>query len=252
MKKRDVLVIGDPHAHPKHDSARFAALGRYIAETRPDVVLCTGDFADMPSLSAYDKGKKAFEGRRYRADVDASLEALEALHAPLKGLRSKPAFVMTRGNHEDRIDRAANDHPELDGVISTSDLGFRERGWDVAAFKESVDVAGFRASHYFPSGIAGRPIGGMNQASTMARLLMQSAIVGHSHVKDISERSRPDGSKVVCLSAGCYSHPKHVEGWNRDTDAMWWRGVVLLEGAAGGQYEAISWITQRRLMETFG
>jgi len=62
----DLLIIGDPHAHPDYDNKRFTALGKYILKTKPDIIVCLGDFADMPSLSSYDKGTKGFEGRRYK------------------------------------------------------------------------------------------------------------------------------------------------------------------------------------------
>ena len=38
-------------------------IGHYIVEKKPDVIINIGDFADMPSLSSYDVGKKSFEGR---------------------------------------------------------------------------------------------------------------------------------------------------------------------------------------------
>ena len=40
-----------------------------IFEEKPDVVVCLGDWFDMASLSSHDKGKKSFEGRRYKQDV---------------------------------------------------------------------------------------------------------------------------------------------------------------------------------------
>ena len=54
----NLLVICDPHAHPNYDNKRFTDLGRFIVKTRPDIIVCIGDMADMPSLSMYDKGTK--------------------------------------------------------------------------------------------------------------------------------------------------------------------------------------------------
>jgi hypothetical protein len=71
MKKPNLLVIGDPHAHPDYDNDRFTDLGRFIVKARPDMVVCIGDMADMPSLSSYDRGTKGFEGRRYKKDIEA-------------------------------------------------------------------------------------------------------------------------------------------------------------------------------------
>jgi hypothetical protein len=33
-------------------------IGRFIVDKKPDVIIQAGDFADMPSLSSYDRGKK--------------------------------------------------------------------------------------------------------------------------------------------------------------------------------------------------
>ena len=54
---------------PSHDNDRFTWLGNLIFEEKPDVVVCLGDWFDMASLSSHDKGKKSFEGRRYKQDV---------------------------------------------------------------------------------------------------------------------------------------------------------------------------------------
>jgi hypothetical protein len=40
--------------------------------------------ADMPSLCTYDKGTKGFEGRRYKQDVNVTLDAQERMFAPIK------------------------------------------------------------------------------------------------------------------------------------------------------------------------
>ena len=117
----NLLIIGDPHAHPDYDNSRFTALGKYIVSTKPDVVVCLGDFADMPSLSSYDKGTRGFEGRRYRRDVEAVIDAQYKLFAPIRKhndyLRKqklklyKPKLYMTLGNHEDRINRVIKSSP---------------------------------------------------------------------------------------------------------------------------------------------
>ena len=60
------LVIGDPHCTPKASNERFLWAGRVAADYKVSHVICMGDFCSMDSLSTYDRGKKSFEGRRYR------------------------------------------------------------------------------------------------------------------------------------------------------------------------------------------
>ena len=85
----NLLIIGDPHASPSYDNDRFTALGKYIVDTKPEIIVCLGDMADLPSLSSYDKGTKGFEGRRYKNDVAVVVDAQEKLLAPLKVYNSK-------------------------------------------------------------------------------------------------------------------------------------------------------------------
>lgn len=245
----NLLIIGDPHAHPSYDNSRFTALGRFIAKEKPHAIVCIGDMADMPSLSSYDRGTKGFEGRRYQKDIAATIDAQEKLLAPVRRVRSyRPKLYMTLGNHEDRITRAVNANPELEGSIDLEDLRYKEFGWKVTPFKKSVTIKGITFSHYFSSGVAGRPISSVHIGYAMVSKLHCSTVQGHSHLYNHAEQTRPDGQKIFGLAAGCYSHPDYTESWCQDTEYQWWRGVIMLEGLDGeGYYNGIRAITQRSL-----
>lgn len=130
-----ILFIPDSQVKPGQDFTFLRCIGHYIIDKKPDVIVHAGDFADMESLSSYDKGKKSYEGRRYKADVQAAHEGMEALLGPLRAYNEmqwrnkkaqyRPRMVLTLGNHEHRIDRAINDEPLLDGTISTDDLKYK-------------------------------------------------------------------------------------------------------------------------------
>ena len=115
------LVIPDCQVKPGHNFGYLRRIGQYIVEKKPDVIVCIGDFADMPSLSSYDVGTKSFEGRRYKSDIEAAHEGMEALLAPIrrhnvhakKGHRERyvPRLVLTLGNHENRINKVTNSGP---------------------------------------------------------------------------------------------------------------------------------------------
>ncbi len=260
--RKKILVIPDYHAHPDYDNDRAELIGRAIVDLRPDVVDCLGDFADMPSLSSYDKGTKGFEGRRYKRDVEACRDALSRLHAPLIELneankrnhkpRYKPQLEMQLGNHEARINRAANSTPELHGTLSIDNLGFEDYGWRVHDFNAPVIISGICFSHYFPSGVAGRPIGGENVCATLIRKLHLSAVVGHNHIYDYAARTRPNREKMFAVSAGCFTHPDYVEEWCSTTEPMWDRGLVVINGAYNGYYRSLHHITLDELQESYG
>ena len=84
-----ILVIGDTQCKPDEDLSYMSAIGNYIVSKRPDVIVHIGDNFDFPSLSTYDKGKRSFEGRRLKDDIEAGKEGLKLLLSPLKKLQNK-------------------------------------------------------------------------------------------------------------------------------------------------------------------
>ena len=258
----NLLIIPDAHANPDYDNERFTHLGKFIVAHKPEYIVCLGDFADMPSLSSYDKGTKGFEGKRYKKDINSCIEAQEKLMEPLKAYNAqkkknkdkqyKPKMHMCLGNHEDRISRATNSAPELDGAIGIKDLQYEKNGWKVTQFKSVLTVAGISFSHYFASGISGRPISSVHLGFSLVSKLHCSAVQGHTHLYNHAEQTRPDGQKIFGLSAGCYSHPQYSENWCRDTEHQWWRGVIMLNQLDGeGYYDEIVAVTQRKLSREY-
>lgn len=258
----DILVIPDAHCHPDYGNERFDMLGEYILDEKPDTIVCLGDLADMPSLSSYDKGRKSFEGRRYRKDCAATIDAQKRLWYPVNQYNEmraknrkalyKPDTIITMGNHEERILRAIEESPELDGAIGYGDLGVYDF-WDrVVPFRETVEVAGFYFSHHFPSGRMGRPIGGENVAARTISKHHESCIFGHGHVLDYAERVGIGGKRLVGISAGCYVHPYSIEDWNKSFQHMWWLGVVMLRGVENGEYKQAEFVSQKSLFEKYG
>ena len=227
------LVIGDPHCNPKASNDRFLWAGKLARDLKPDTIVCMGDFSSLDSLSSYDKGKKSFEGRRYKKDIDHAHDALEKFNKGLNGRRSRK--VMLLGNHEDRIDRIVDETPELDGTISTKDLKFKEFGWEVIAYQEPVAIDGVHYCHNYPTGIMGKPISGDNIARALLLKNKVSSTVGHCHLFDYSMCTIPSGRKVIGLSAGCYLH--HKEDYAKNTQRMWWSGLIVKRNVRNGEYD---------------
>ena len=109
-KSKRILCIPDTQCKPDVDLSYMTAIGRYIADKQPDVIVHLGDAVDFPSLSSYDKGKKSFEGRRLKADLEAGHEGMTRLVTPMRELQDRqrankkkvynPRMVLTLGNHE--------------------------------------------------------------------------------------------------------------------------------------------------------
>ncbi len=254
------LVIGDPHAKPGVSNKRFEYLGKFIVDKKPDVIICIGDFADMESLCSYDKNKKSFEGRRYNNDIAAVHEALELVETPSKHYNEqrrknkktqyKPRKVMVLGNHEQRIERAVECSPELEGTIDYSDLKYEAYGWEVVPYTVPIQVDGVFYAHFFPSGLKGEAISGVNVASNILTKMMCSCTVGHNHLFDFATRALPDGRRIYGLSAGCFADLAHVEAYAINVQFMWYAGLMLKHNVSEGQYD-LETFSMNRLKEEY-
>lgn len=235
------LVIPDLQIKPGNDTAFLTAIGNYIVAKKPDVVVCIGDAADMPSLSSYDVGKRDFEGRRYKADIQAAHQGMEALLAPISDHNAKmrktkhsqyvPRLVLTMGNHENRIERVVQNDAKLDGTISTKDLKYEEFGWEVIPFLQPVVIDGVAYCHYFTSGVLGRPV-------ASARMLVQrkhmSCTMGHVQNWDMHREVAADGRPVLGLFCGsCYEHNEDYLGPQGNT---YDRGIWMKHEVHQGHY----------------
>jgi hypothetical protein len=237
-----ILVIPDAQVKEGVPTEHLTWAGKAICEYRPDVVVNIGDFADMPSLSTHDqKGSKYFEGLRYQKDVDVAKQAMKQMLAPLRELQLrqrknkekvyKPRMVMLLGNHENRIDRAINNNPMLEGLISTKDLEY-EKDWEVHEFLHPVFINGVGFNHYWPVGAMGRPAG---TANAIISKLHMSCVAGHQQGKQVAYGKRADGKPICAIIAGSYY--LHDEGYMDQLSNKHWRGLVVLHEVNDGHFD---------------
>lgn len=241
------LVIFDTQVRPGISLDYLRQIGEYIVRKRPDVIIHIGDHADMPSLSSYDKGKRKAEGKRYEEDVKASIAGMWALLSPLKEFQHQqvmngtadlytPRMVLTLGNHEDRINRYANENPELHGKVSINDLKYEEMGWEVIDFLTPINIDGINYCHYFPNVMTGKPLGG--SAANMLKTIGESFTMGHRQLLDVSTRSlQASGDRqwgVICGSS--YVHDEDYKGVQGNKH---WRGVLVKHNVKNGDYDPL-------------
>jgi hypothetical protein len=221
-------------------------IGRYIIRKRPDVIISGGDFADMPSLSIYDKGKRTAEGKRVQKDIDAAVRGMEILLAPLRELQRQqrevgepiynPRMVLTLGNHEDRINRHVDANPELHGFLSIDSLKYKEFGWEVIPFLTPIMINGVAYCHYFPNVMTGKPLSGT--AANMLKTIGTSFTQGHKQTLDVTTRFLPtDGAQQWGIIAGaCYLHDEDYKGVMGNKH---WRGLVVKHNVRNGSYDPL-------------
>ena len=233
------LVIPDTQVKPNSPTDHLRWAGLYAAEKKPDVIVHIGDHFDMPSLSSWDVGKKSFEGRRYKDDIEAGIHAMEVFLQPIRDEQKRlkvnkhkqwrPRMVYTLGNHENRIERAIESDPKLDGLIGYKDLQLEEMGFEVYDFLDVVIIDQIAYAHYFTSGIMGRPV---SSARNMLSKKMMSCIMGHVQDRDIAYGRRADGTNILGLFSGIYY--QHDEDYLTPQTNSSWRGIWMLNEVANG------------------
>lgn len=210
------MVIPDGQVQPNVPLDHWLWAGEYAAEKKPDVIINIGDFADMKSLSMYDVGKKSYEGRTYKEDIDVAKFAMNLFMKPIhkeisrlknnKKAQWNPRLVLTLGNHENRIDRAIDADRKLEGTISVKDLGYEEWGWEVIPYLQPIVIDGINYCHFFTSGEMGRAV---TSARALSIKKHMSCTMGHNPKTEIDmSQVRADGVPIIGLFSGCLT-PDH-------------------------------------------
>ena len=134
------------------------------------------------------------------------------------------------GNHEERLDRYVNEHPELQGTLGTDKLPFAEYGWEVHPFLKPVEIEGIFFVHYLANPMSGKPYGGsaMNILKTVGR----SFVVGHKQCLDVAIRPTIDGKQQLGIVNGaCYDHFESYKGYSGNNH---FRGLTVLHECSDG------------------
>lgn len=250
INKNDIVYLPDAHATPGHSNRRAKLLNAFIRDVRPGIFISAGDIGDFESLLQKEKGKLTLEGKRYTKDCEATSEFMEyTFHRT----DSQMDRIITLGNHEWRVNDIGIRNPELKGVFDTvTDTGMDTFFRHVVPFKEVIDVKGFACSHYWVSGVQGRPISGPNAARNIMGSIHQSSLSGHSHLVSVADAATNTGRRMLSIVGGCFTHPLFIGDWNRDTARLWWNGIVWLRGVKNGYPEGYSFITQKELERIYG
>lgn len=233
------MVIPDVQAKPNVEHDHLEWIANYALEKRPDVIIQIGDWADMPSLSLYDKGKRCYEGRRYVKDIEAANYSLERFERQLEDYNRShpetpynPRKVLTYGNHEFRIDRATQLDASLDGKLTLEDLDFERRGWETHNFLEVVTIDGIEYSHYFISGAMGRPV---SSAAALLKARGSSATMGHVQRMDVSYH--PQTQQIGLFAGVCYTHNEDYLGPQGNSCP---RQILLKHEVDEGRYDLMA------------
>lgn len=226
------VVIPDTQIKPGVPTIHLEWVGQYIADQfgeTPNVKLIhLGDHWDMPSLSSYDKGKRAMEGRRVKKDLKAGNKAF-ALFDALVPKQIERHFLF--GNHEHRLVRALEDDAQLDGLLSLDD--FDTQSWRRHEFLQPINLDGVVYAHYFYNRMTGRAYGGQSMDARL-KTIGHSFTMGHQQGLWYGMRSTVTGMHHGLVAGSCYLHDEDYLGPQGN---LHWRGIVVKHQVENGTYD---------------
>lgn len=236
---KKLLLVPDTQVKPGVPLDHLYDLGLEIVEERPDAIVHIGDHWDMPSLSSYDRGSAKAEGRRVLEDIAAGNNAMHVLLAPLRRLQEgqrnnrkrvySPKMYFLMGNHENRIKRYENSHPELQGFADNQlDLS----GWMVIPFLKVLSLEGVDFSHYFYNPNSGKPFGGSMEYRLSK--VKRSFVQGHEQGIKYAQEAVGDRRIHGLMAGAFYLHDEDYKGPQGNNH---WRGYCYLNNIVDGDYD---------------
>ena len=241
---KTAVVFSCAHTDPSVGNERFDWLGKFLYDIRPDYVVDLGDGADMKSLNSYDtRYPQAIVSQSYERDIEVYNDAMERIRKPFKvAKRKRPSFIGLEGNHENRITKAINHDPRLEGNkhgISfkhlQTDYWFDEYHRYENNAPAIICQDGILYSHYFSSGNYGTATSGTHHAYTLLQNNNASSTCGHSHKRSLYFKDGSYPSGIIGCVVGCYKGAS--ESWAGQANKDWWKGVVVKREVSNGTYE---------------
>ena len=251
FKGHKVLVIGDTHDSPKLSQERFAWIGKYIRQSKPDYVIHIGDFASFDSLSFFQKNSTQAGKLKdaFMIDIQSMNKAMYLLNKHI-GNYSVPKHI-TMGNHEIRVHRFEDNIPEIQGMMKKELYdAYNKYGWSYSEYGDFKFVAGVAFTHC-PLNIMGKEYGGKNCEVQIANDTCHDIVFGHTHkFRDWKAPKIGDKKFVRVLNVGCALPSGHVEEYAKLNITGWSWGIVEL-GIWDNHIQESKFISMDRLEKEF-
>ena len=255
---KTVVVFSCAHADPSATNDRFDWLGSFLYDLRPDMVVDLGDGADMRSLNTYDtRYPQAIVSQSYEEDIEVYNDSQDRLRHKFRFMKKKrPFWVGFEGNHENRIKKAIQHDPRLEGSKYGVSFGhLQTKSWfdEYHEYANSgpalVDYDGIIYGHYVSSGNYGTAMATKHHGYSLVEKLASSTTVGHSHKFSYFYKGDARPNPLHGLVVGCYKGKE--EAWAGQANGEWRYGVVVKREVQNGSYD-LEWISMNRLEREYG
>lgn len=239
-----LFLIPDTQVKPDVPTNHLGAAGNYVVDKKPDVIVHIGDHWDLPSLSSYEKkGSKYFEGKRVIKDIQAGNDAMDEFNRPIEEYNAKmrrmhekqykPRKIFCMGNHEDRIFRAIQADPALDGLLSYDLLNLK--GWEVHPFLDIVEIEKVWFSHYFINTLSLKKNVICGTIDNKLQKVGNSFVMGHQQTLQFGAHYTNAGTAHIGMVAGAFY--QHHEDYMGRQGNHHWRGAAMLNQLINGEFD---------------
>ena len=255
---KTAVIFSCAHADPSSGNQRFDWLGEFIYDVNPNYIIDLGDGADMRSLNTFDtKYPEAIVSQNYEKDIECYNEAMDRIRRKPKVRKYKvPTWIGFEGNHENRIKKAIQYDPRLQGDKYGISFGHLQTDYWFDEYHEYAhsapsiaDYDGVSYAHFFSAGNYGTAMSGIHHAYALLNNRNHSSTCGHSHKRSVYFKDGAHPNGIIGLVAGCYKGKE--ESWAGQANRDWWKGCVVKREIANGIYEP-EFVSLYRLRKIYG
>lgn len=193
-----ILIFPDVHSY-NFDRKAWGCFIEVARSLGPwDHVVGLGDLLEGDAVSAYNKGRPQLqEGLRLLKDYAFAGELLDELQ---NAVGPQAAITLLKGNHEWRVDRYLEEHPELDGLINV-EQGLKLKERNITMCNSYPDGATLQIGKlHFTHGI----YCGGNAAKKHLENFGVNLVFGHTHeVGMASKKMFGKGKTLSAWNMGC-------------------------------------------------
>jgi hypothetical protein len=228
-KEEYVFVSGDWHV-PYEDNGCVETFFGLVEEVRPVGQVFNGDMNDFYPLSRFDKSPERIELLQWELDKNR-----EYMKRVKEGMRKDGWVKYHGGNHDDRLRKWINKHPEIASLRALeleNLLGLRELGFEYVPYSKTMRVGRYTIHH----GSKVRSQSGYTARANVEDYGM-NIITNHTHRLGTYYR-RYGGQVVEGRENGCMCKldPEYVIG----AEPNWQQGfgvIILSDGES--RYEEV-------------
>lgn len=197
MTPYHLIYLPDIHT-PAEDRKTFTAVENYLKDSQPVEIVIGGDFTNLDCISSHNiTNLRAVEGTRIQRDMDYANRFLDRLQGACPGTKK---WVYIEGNHEYRLNRYVDIHPQMAGILEIPTLlNLAGRGFKWVPQWSAGEVHKVGKANFIHGEIEGDL-----HAKKMVTAYEDNVFYGHTHdIQAYSKVSKGTEKTHIAQSFGC-------------------------------------------------